>query len=73
MSSDIVEQGITALKQGDKKTTKPLFISVVKQDPNDDRAWLLQSDAVKTDELRIRCLQEVIRIKPANCAQNNHK
>jgi hypothetical protein len=66
MSSEIVEQGITALKQGDKKTAKQLLISAVKQNPNDANAWAWLYNSVDTDEQRIRCLREVIRINPAN-------
>ncbi len=66
MSSEIVEQGISTLKQGDKKTAKQLFISAVKQDPNDVRAWYGLFAVVETDEQSIRCLREVIRINPAN-------
>ncbi len=60
----VVEQGITALKHGDKKTAKHLLISVLKRDPNYAKAWSWLYNVADTDEQRIRCLREVVRINP---------
>jgi hypothetical protein len=66
MPNELVTQSIAALKSGDKVKARQLLISAVKQNPNDEEAWSWLYQAVENNEQRIRCLQEVLRINPAN-------
>lgn len=66
MNNELVTQGIEALKAGDKVKARHLFISAIKQKPNDEEAWKGLYSAVENNEQRIRCLQEILRINPAN-------
>ena len=63
---DLTQQGITALKRGDKKRARQLLRAAVKQNPNDVKAWLWLSGAVDTNRERAICLQRVLQLDPDN-------
>jgi hypothetical protein len=65
-TNDILEQGIAALKVGQKAEARHLLEQVVQQDKDNETAWLWLSGAVDTDRDRIRCLRETLRINPNN-------
>ncbi|MBI5704437.1 MAG: tetratricopeptide repeat protein [Chloroflexota bacterium] len=63
---DLVQQGISAIKAGDKNTAKKLFLSAIKQNPDNERAWQYMYNVSSTYQERIHCLQQILRINPAN-------
>lgn len=60
------QQGIEAMRRGDKATARQLLQQAVQQNPQDVNAWLWLSGAISTDQERLECLQQVIRIDPEN-------
>lgn len=64
----LTQQGINAMRDGDKATARRLLETAVQQNPKDIVAWLWLSGAVSTDQERLNCLQQVIRIDPENAA-----
>jgi tetratricopeptide (TPR) repeat protein len=63
---DLIQQGANALKSGDRETARKLLISAVKQSPNNERAWGWMYNACNTDQERIQCLKQILRINPNN-------
>ena len=64
--SDLLQQGIAALKAGDKTTAHRLLDRAVRVNPRDEHAWLWLSGAVDSDEERLACLEKVLAINPHN-------
>lgn len=64
--SDNLQQAIVAIKSGDKKTGKRLLIEVLKSNQRDETAWLWMTKVVNSDDERIKCLQNVLKINPNN-------
>ncbi len=62
------QQGIAALKAGNRKAAQQILGTVVTENPQDIQAWLWLSGAVEQDEERINCLQQVLRLDPGNQA-----
>jgi hypothetical protein len=62
------QEGILALKAGDKARARLFLRLALEQNPDDARAWLWLSGAVETDQDRLECLYEVSRIEPQNAA-----
>jgi membrane protein YdbS with pleckstrin-like domain len=67
-ASLFTNQGIAALKAGDKAEARRWLGLAVKRNPNDYTAWLWLSGAVGNDQERLECLQQVLRIVPENSA-----
>jgi membrane protein YdbS with pleckstrin-like domain len=65
---DLTNQGIQALKGGEKDRARSLFLSALEIDADDARAWLWLSGAVESEQDRLDCLEQVIRIDPNNQA-----
>jgi hypothetical protein len=63
---NLIEQGANAFKSGDRETARKNFITAVKQYPNDERAWGWMYSVCNTDQERIHCLKQVVRINPKN-------
>lgn len=61
-----LQQAITVIKAGDKESGKQLLIEILKTNPNNENAWLWMTQAVGTDQERLRCLQNVLKINPNN-------
>lgn len=64
--SDFLEQGIAAVKAGDKAGGRALLIQAIKETPDSERAWGWLYNAVTTDKERIQCLKQILRINPQN-------
>lgn len=65
-ASELLSQGIAALKSGQKAKARNLLEQVVQQDEQNESAWLWLSGAVSTDEERRTCLENVLAINPNN-------
>ena len=66
MADDLLRQGIAALQAGDKAQARQLFSQAIRQNPDNERAWLWLSGAVETTPDKLMCLNKVLAINPAN-------
>ena len=63
---DLLQQGISAYKTGKRDEARRKFTDFIRQDPDSERAWGWMSNVCNTDEERIHCLKQVVRINPKN-------
>jgi len=63
---DLLQQGVNSYKSGDKETARRLFISATKQTPDNEQAWGWLYNVCTTNQERIHCLNQVLRINPKN-------
>jgi hypothetical protein len=63
---DLLQQGITAYKAGRRDEARRIFITLIKQHPDSEHAWGWMSSVCNTDQERIHCLKQVLRINPKN-------
>jgi hypothetical protein len=61
-----LQEGIAALKAGDKAGARRLIGRAIQQNPDDERAWLWLSGAVETSQERRMCLRRVLELDPDN-------
>lgn len=66
--NDLTQQAVVALRSGNKIRARNLLKAALRQDPHDVDAWLWLSGAVDSDNERVDCLQNVLRIDPSNKA-----
>ncbi len=66
MADNPLQQGIAALKAGDKAQARRLLGRAIQQNPRDEQAWLWLSGAVDTDREKLTCLKKVLKINPEN-------
>ena len=64
--NELTQQGIAALKSGDRAAARQLLTAAIKQDPKDELAWLWLTGALDKDEERIACLRQVLKLNPGN-------
>lgn len=64
--NDLLQQGIQAHKSGDRETARRVFITAVKQYPNSEQAWGWMFNVCNTEQERVHCLNQVLRINPSN-------
>ena len=63
---DLLQQGITVYKAGKRDDARKIFITVVEQSPDDERAWEWMYNVCNTDQGRLHCLKQILRINPNN-------
>lgn len=63
---DLLEQGIAAYKAGKRDEARKIFIALVKQEPNNERAWGWMYMVANNDQEKIHCMKEALRINPKN-------
>jgi hypothetical protein len=63
---NLIEQGVNAFKSGDRETARKNLMAAVQQHTNDERAWGWMFNVCNTDQERIHCLKQVVRINPKN-------
>jgi hypothetical protein len=66
MAEDLLQQGIAALQAGDKAQARQLFSQAIRQNSDNEQAWLWLSGAVETTSDKLMCLNKVLTINPAN-------
>ena len=66
--SVLLQDGIQAVKRGEREKARTLLTQVVEQDETNEQAWLWLSGAVDTDEERRVCLENVLALNPNNAA-----
>jgi hypothetical protein len=64
--NNTLQQGIDALKAGDRTNARRLLFDATKQDPDSERAWGWLYNASDTDAERLNCLKQMTRINPGN-------
>ena len=65
-TDELIQQAFEAGKAGDKESAKKLLSQVVKQDPQNARAWYLLSQVVDKDEQATYCLEKALEANPDN-------
>lgn len=63
---ELIQQGIAQAKAGKKSEAQKLFFQVVKQEPQNARAWYFLSQVVEDREQAKYCLEKVLQIDPRN-------
>ncbi len=61
-----LKQAIKLIKSGQKEAGKEILLQILNEDESNDTAWLWMSATVDTDELRLECLEEALRVNPNN-------
>jgi hypothetical protein len=64
--NDFLQQGIAALKAGQKAEARNLLSQAVRQDPKNEAAWMWLSGAVEGDQERRYCMEKVLKLNPHN-------
>ena len=64
--NSLLEQGIRAIKNGDKQKARTLLVQEVKQNPKNENAWLWLSTAVETNQHKKACFDKVLEMNPNN-------
>ncbi len=62
----MLNKSIAAYKKDDITTASKLLAQVIKQDPNNERAWLWLSGIVSSDAERLFCIKRLLAINPEN-------
>lgn len=63
---DLLEQGIIAYKAGKIGEARKIFVTLVKQNPNDEHIWEWMYAVSSEEKERVYCLKQVLRINPKN-------
>ena len=64
--TDLLQQGIDAFRRGEKDKARKIFISTVKQFPDNENAWGGLYSTSKNDNERTHCLKQMLHINPEN-------
>lgn len=64
--NDLLQQGVAALKAGDRPLARRLIGRAIQENPHSEAAWLWLSGAVESDDERLMCLNKVLAINPDN-------
>jgi len=67
MSGDL-QNAISLIKSGHKEAAQAILIQILEDEPQNEKAWIWMSAVVDTDEMRLECLDEVLKINPNNQA-----
>ena len=67
-STDLLKQGIAALRAGRKAEARQKLMQVVELDEENEQAWLWLSGVVESNADRRVCLENVLTINPTNAA-----
>ena len=67
-SADPVQEGIAALKAGDRNRARSYFRAAILRDPRNEQAWLGLSTIVADEKERHYCLNRVLALNPNNQA-----
>lgn len=64
--SDLTARGIEAYKQGNIAGAHQLFVEALRENANDELAWLWISGTIASDKDKMICLENALRINPNN-------
>jgi len=65
-TEEIIQHAISWAKAGNKEAARKALSEVVRQEPNNARAWYLLSQVIEDKEKVIYCLQKVLVLLPDN-------
>lgn len=63
---ELLQQGITAHKAGKLEEARKIFITIVRQSPDNERAWGGMYEVSKNDKERVYFLKQILHINPNN-------
>lgn len=63
-----LEQGIVALRAGDRARARALLVAAVRAEPRDPRAWVWLAGALDEPARRRECLERALALDPQNAA-----
>lgn len=66
MSIEELKQAFELIKSGDTDQAGAILTDLLAREPDNEYAWLALSKTCETEERRKYCLQQVLRINPAN-------
>lgn len=66
MDEYLVSQAIKAYKAGSRSLARIRLTDALKQNPNNEAAWLWLAAVVDEREKKLECLQRILKINPAN-------
>ena len=66
MTDDHLQQAIEAIQAGDKQRGRELIAATLKQDRNNEQAWLWLTQTDISKDQKIKSLQNVLKINPNN-------
>ncbi len=64
-NSDLLAEGITAARRGERAKARDLFTRLLRHDQRIEEAWLWMSAVVESDRERVFCLNNVVKLNPA--------
>lgn len=62
----LLQEGIALARAGERAKAREIFETIVEQDERSEKAWFWLASVVETDEERKICLNNVLRLNPAN-------
>jgi hypothetical protein len=65
-TQNAITQAKKAARESDLVTAQKILKKVITQDPNNVSAWLALADIVEKPEIRVKCLEQVLKIDPGN-------
>lgn len=65
-TDELIKQAISQAKAGNKAQAKKMLAQVVKQEPQNARAWYLLSYVVDNKEQAVFCINKVLEVVPGN-------
>jgi tetratricopeptide (TPR) repeat protein len=60
------QKGIEAYKAGKRDEARKIFITAVKQSPDNESTWECLYGVASNDQERLQCLKQILRINPKN-------
>jgi len=66
LAAELLQEGIAAVKAGDKQAARERLMQVVELDERNEQAWLWLSGVVESTEDKRACLENVLAINPNN-------
>src|SRR5512138_150218 len=64
--SELLQKGLVQYETGDRRGAALHFVSLIRQDPNAEKAWWMLAACVDTQEQKRDCLERVLEINPWN-------
>ncbi len=63
-----LQQAIHLIQSGDRQAGRQQLAALLAEDPKNETAWLWLAGAVDTDEQRLYCVKQVLKLNPSNQA-----
>jgi hypothetical protein len=63
---ELLNQSIAAYRAGNLERSSELLANIIRQDPDNERAWIWVSGIVTSDAERLFCMKKILTINPKN-------